>query len=130
MQQHFLFKSHFFRYRLMHQKVQIHSVFFIHKKLQFVNASLGGNKMSMFAYKYLHKCLRKISKAICNCRLTAHFTVWALCLIRWFSIKNMYSFFLTQQDIACWTLYSAMFFISQISSFQEITVYELYGLEN
>ena len=48
-----------------------------------------------------------------------------LCLIRWFSIKNMYSFFLTQQDIACWALYSAMFFISQISSFQEITVYEL-----
>ena len=31
----------------MHQKVQIHSVFLIHKKLQFVNASLGGNKMSI-----------------------------------------------------------------------------------
>ena len=60
----------------MHQKVQIQSVFLIHQKLHFVNLSLGGNKMSMLAYKYPHKCLRKISKAICNYRLTGHFTLW------------------------------------------------------
>ena len=41
MHQHFCSNHIFFRYRLMHQKVQIHSVFLIHKKLHFVNASLG-----------------------------------------------------------------------------------------
>ena len=91
MHRQFVFKSQFFRYKLMHQKVQIHSVFLTHKKKRFVNLSLRGNKVSMFTYKYPHKCLRKISKAIYNYRLIAHFIFLALCLISWFPIRNKYS---------------------------------------
>ena len=59
--------------------------------MHFVNLSLRGNKVSMFTYKYLHKCLRKISKAIYSYRLMAHFILQALCLISWFPIRNKYS---------------------------------------
>ena len=66
----------------MHQKVQIHSVFLIHKKLQFVNASLGGNKMSMFAYKIRTQMPQEDQQGHLQLQIDCPFYCMTLCLIR------------------------------------------------